>query len=52
MMAAVWVRILVLAIGWVASALIALLVGFLNVPKLPLMLAGGSTWTCLLLILQ
>jgi hypothetical protein len=35
-----------------ASALVALLAGFLlNVPKLPVMLAGGSIWTCLLLIL-
>ena len=36
-----------------ASALVALLAGFLlNVPKLPVMLVGGSIWTCLLLILQ
>jgi hypothetical protein len=52
MMAAVWARLLVLAAGWAASALIALLAGtLLDIPKLPVLLAGGGIWTCLLLIL-
>jgi hypothetical protein len=52
MMAAVWARLLVLAAGWAASALIALLAGtLLDIPKLPVLLAGGGIWSCLLLIL-
>jgi hypothetical protein len=51
MMAGVWVRLLLLAAGWVAAAIIALLAGSLfGLPKLPVLLAGGVIWTCLLLL--
>jgi hypothetical protein len=51
MIAAVWVRLLVLATGWAAAVVIALLAGaLLSLPKLPVLLAGGGIWTCLLLL--
>jgi hypothetical protein len=50
MMAAVWIRMLLLALGWGASAVIALIAGILfGLPKLLVLLAGGLAWTCLLL---
>jgi hypothetical protein len=53
MIAAVWARILVLATGWVATAIVALIAGvLLSIPKLPVLLAGGGIWTCLLLLLS
>jgi putative ABC transport system substrate-binding protein len=53
MIAAVWVRILVLVTGWVAAAIIAFITGvLLSLPKLPVLVAGGDMWTCLLLLLS
>jgi len=50
MLAAVWIRIFLLVVGWGASAVIALIAGvLLGLPKLIVMLAGGLAWTCLLL---
>jgi len=50
MMAAVWIRILLLALGWAASAAIALIAELLfGLPKLTVLLTGGIVWTCLLL---
>jgi hypothetical protein len=51
MMAGVWARLLLLMAGWAAAAAIALLAGALfNLPKLPLLFAGGVIWTWLLLL--
>jgi hypothetical protein len=50
-MIAVWARFLVLAAGWAAAGATALIAGaLLGVPKLPVLLAGGGLWTCLLLL--
>jgi len=51
MLAAVWIRIFLLALGWAASAGIALIAGLLfGLPKLAVLLAAGITWTCFLLL--
>ena len=51
MMGAVWARLLLLAAGWGAAAVMALLAGaILGLPKLPVLLAGGVIWTWLLLL--
>ncbi len=50
-MLAVLARLLVLAAGWAAAAGTAPLAGaLLGIPKLPVLLAGGGVWTCLLLL--
>jgi len=50
-MIAVWARLLALAAGWLAAGGTALLAGaLLGVPKLPVLLASGGLWTCLLLL--
>jgi len=51
MLATVSIRIFLLALGWGASAVIALIAGvLLGLPKLVVLLAGGIVWTCLLLL--
>ena len=50
-MIAVWARLLALCTGWIAAAGAALLVStLLGVSALPVLLAGGGIWTCLLLL--
>jgi hypothetical protein len=50
-MLAVWARLLALAAGWAAAGAAALLAGaLLGIPKLPVLLASGGVWTCLLLL--
>jgi len=47
----VWARVLALGAGRVAAAGTALLAGaLLGIPKLPVLLASGGVWTCLLLL--
>ena len=44
-------RLLVLGGGWLAACATAVLAGLLlGVPKLPVLLASGALWTCLLLL--
>jgi hypothetical protein len=50
-MIAVWARMVVLAAGWFAALGTALLASaLLGLPKLPILLASGGLWTCLLLL--
>lgn len=50
-MIGVWARVLALGAGWIAAAGIAFLAGaLLGIPKLPVLLASGGVWTCLLLL--
>jgi hypothetical protein len=47
----VWARILALAAGWIAALSTGLLAGLLlGIPPLPVVLASGMLWTCLLLL--
>jgi hypothetical protein len=47
----VWARLLALGGVWIAACGTALLAGFLlGIPKLPVLLASGALWTCLLLL--
>jgi hypothetical protein len=43
--------LLALAAGWATAGATAFLAGaLLGIPKLPVLLAGGGAWTCLLLL--
>jgi hypothetical protein len=49
----IWIlaRLLALGAGWMAACGTAVLAGFLlGVPILPVFLASGAIWTCLLLL--
>ena len=53
MAAMAWVlaRVLALASGWMAALVTAVLAGMLlHVPVMPVLLASGALWTCLLLL--
>jgi hypothetical protein len=51
MIAAVWVRLLVLGTGWAAAAVIAPLAwALLDIPMLPVLLTSGGIWTCVLFV--
>ena len=44
-------RIVVLVAGWLAASATAVLAHLLlGTPELPVLLAGGGVWTCLLLL--
>ena len=50
-MIAILTRLIVLGAGWLAALGTALLAGtLLGVPMLPVFLASGGVWTCLLLL--
>jgi hypothetical protein len=50
-MPAVWARLIVLAAGWAAAITTAIIAGdLLQTPELPVALASGGIWTCLLLL--
>jgi hypothetical protein len=47
----IWARLLGLGAGWLAACATAILAGyFLEIPELPVFLASGGLWTCLLLL--
>jgi hypothetical protein len=52
MLAAVWMRIMLLIIGWMAAAVVAIIAGIvLGTSFLAILLASGGAWTCVVLML-